>query len=617
MADELMVIRKSTMDAIANSIRTVSGKTGKLIPTAMPGEIEGFTKDKDTFLKPAEYPDYIRTEVDRVAGEARKVITSESLVSICLSDSHYPADNNTRASGLHAMMGIKALTYLLPVDFIAHLGDVGYEGSNSETNTDRLESNLVEMLNYVRESAGGSIPLFVAIGNHDPGDYITTDDSTDQISGEYLYNNFTALSASDNTVFSGEENGGYCYRDFTSKKIRVFLLNTSEGIITGGYSNDVGASTTQLAWFASKLKELNTKSDAADWGIVVLCHYPADYGAARPLSNVIAAYVNGTSITLDGTAYNFSGSNAAKFLVQHHGHIHNFLVDKLYTGSTPTQYEAWRVGIPNTQDSRENYYGVFNGISYSEPDSYTKDPGTAKDTSFVVNVINPSEEKIYSFCYGVGRDRTVDLKGKAYYSVISNLTGATLESSATTIEEGSSYTGTITVNAGWELDSLVVTMGGTDVTSEVYADGVIDIASVTGNIVITVVAVAPPTNLLPLAIDTDSSIFNGTGYKSGYRLSTSDGGEREQSGMYISGFIPVSAGQTVTLKNVGTETVNFNNSYLIWYTALDTSKINEQVTLNTVTANEDGSLTITVPSNKTYFRLSSSYLGSDTEIYVK
>ena len=92
------------------------------------------------------------------------------------------------------------------------------------------------------------------------------------------------------------------------------MLNTSEEIITGGYSNDNGTSETQRAWVASKLQELNTKSDASEWGIVVLCHYPADYGAARPLSNLFAAYVNGTIITLSGTAYNFSGKNAAKVI---------------------------------------------------------------------------------------------------------------------------------------------------------------------------------------------------------------------------------------------------------------------------------------------------------------
>ena len=274
------LIKETTLSSIANAIREKSGKSDPISPSSLALEISNITSSN--LLKLIDYPDYIRTEVNRVANEVRSVLTDNSFVSICLSDSHYPADDYTRASGRHAMMAIKALTYLLPVDFIAHLGDVGYEGSSStEINTDRLESNLVEMLNYIKDSNSGSIPLFVAIGNHDPGDYITPDDDTDMIGGEYLYNNFTALSASDNTVFSGEDTGGYCYRDFTDKKIRVFMLNTSEGIINGGYDSDNGCSATQLAWFASMLQDLNTKSDAADWGIIVLCHYPAQ-GCERP-----------------------------------------------------------------------------------------------------------------------------------------------------------------------------------------------------------------------------------------------------------------------------------------------------------------------------------------------
>ena len=36
------------------------------------------------------------------------------------------------------------------------------------------------------------------------------------------------LAAYIDTVFGGEENGGYCYRDFADKKLRVIMLNTSE-----------------------------------------------------------------------------------------------------------------------------------------------------------------------------------------------------------------------------------------------------------------------------------------------------------------------------------------------------------------------------------------------------
>ena len=543
------------LTAIADAIRGKTGKTDALTLDQMPIEIDSISTATEILLKPSEYPDYVRTEINRVADEVRQVLTADSIVSICLSDSHYPADENTRLSNLHAMMAIKGLTYLLPVDFIAHLGDVGFEASNVETNTDRLESNLIEMLSYIKESNGDSIPLFVAIGNHDPGVYITTSNDSDMIGGDYLYNNFTALSASNNTVFSGEANGGYCYRDFPDKKLRVFLLNTSEGIITGGYDNDNGASQAQLAWFASKLKELNTKSDASNWGIIVLCHYPADFGGARPLSNTIAAYINGTTISLNGTIYDFSGSNSARFIVQHHGHVHNFIYDKLYSGNTPTQYDGWRVGIPNTQDSRENYYGIFNGVQYSEETNQTKVPGTVEDTSFVVNVINPSTEDFYSFYYGKGYNRSFCYTPAIYYNVTNNLSAkVSTSNSSILVPEGSIYTATITILDGYRIKNATVTMGGEDITSSAYSNGVITISSVTGDIVITITT-SGYTNMIPLSTTTltGTELYNPPyGFKTATRLNSS-AVEKPSTYLCCTGYIPLNknyGGDVIRIKNI-------------------------------------------------------------------
>ena len=57
------------------------------------------------------------------------------------------------------------------------------------------------------------------------------------------------------------------------------------------------------------------------------------------------------------------------------------------------------------------------------------------------------------------------------------------------------------------------------------------------------------TNLLPSAIDTDGSIYNGVGWKKGYRLG-SDGAPSSQNDSYLTGFIPVNFGDVVHLKNV-------------------------------------------------------------------
>lgn len=79
------------------------------------------------------------------------------------------------------------------------------------------------------------------------------------------------------------------------------------------------------------------------------------------------------------------------------------------------------------------------------------------------------------------------------------------------------------------------------------------------------------TNVLPSAIDTDGSIYNGVGWKEGYRL-TSSGALEGESGSYITGFIPIKFGDVVHLKNVKwqngvTTGLNSGNQRISFYDA--------------------------------------------------
>ena len=90
---------------------------------------------------------------------------------------------------------------------------------------------------------------------------------------------------------------------------------------------------------------------------------------------------------------------------------------------------------------------------------------------------------------GSGSD-TGDVPETTKYSVTKNLTNATINNTETEVEEGSNYSATITAEEGYEVTSVTVTVGGTDVTETVYTSstGAINITNVTGAIVITVVA---------------------------------------------------------------------------------------------------------------------------------
>jgi hypothetical protein len=79
------------------------------------------------------------------------------------------------------------------------------------------------------------------------------------------------------------------------------------------------------------------------------------------------------------------------------------------------------------------------------------------------------------------------------YSITNNLSHAVNNNSNTTVEKYNSYSANITVETGYKLDSVTVTMGGTDITSSCYSNGNISIEHVTGDIIITVVtSIIPP-----------------------------------------------------------------------------------------------------------------------------
>lgn len=579
---------KSKMTAIADAIRSKTGKKNTLTLDDMANEISNLTTEE--LINHVDIPDYVRTEVLNLENKIKNVRTDDSIVFLAMSDQHHygkqaDTDQYTDADGvqtdignIHSSMASKILAYGMKFDFMAFLGDACW--GNFKTTSTVLQYQIKDIFDLLAESHK-DIPCFHAIGNHDTGIYYHNQMIKDGYTGvytetgEYLYNTFTALSASEDTVISGQANGGYCYRDFEDKKIRVYLLNTSEKLVSA--QKDGATLGTQRLWFANSLINLN-ETRGAEWGFIVLSHYPADYGNAMPLSELLKAYVEGTSITIndpateynagDGTniTINFNGKNASKFIAQFHGHIHNFLTSKLYSYATGkgVQYDAWRIATPNGQYNRGNDYttvGSYTDINFFdstlEAGDYANIPNTARETSFVVNVINPSEQKIYSFCYGAGYDRVVGYSKSVYYGVAPSLSNATLSNDAISVEEGKEYTTNVNPNEGYRLKKVTVLMGGVDITSTAYANGVITIAEVTGNISITVNTrlITSYTNQIEFSTDINGNIYNEVGYKSGIYVNSS-GTETDRSGSYTTGFIPCGSGGSYVVRLRG---ITFNS----------------------------------------------------------
>ena len=137
-------------------------------------------------------------------------------------------------------------------------------------------------------------------------------------------------------------------------------------------------------------------------------------------------------------------------------------------------------------------------------------------------------------------------------SVTYALTNAASSNTASIVNDGDSYTTTLSANSGYVLSSVTVTMGGIDITDSVYSadTGTVSITAVTGNVVITAEAVVSRTDVLRQSVSSDGTLYNGgTGYKSGYRLNSS-GKEAAASGVYCSGFIPMVSTQTIEFEGI-------------------------------------------------------------------
>lgn len=86
---------------------------------------------------------------------------------------------------------------------------------------------------------------------------------------------------------------------------------------------------------------------------------------------------------------------------------------------------------------------------------------------------------------------SVQPTGVTTYTVTNTLTKCSNSNPADSAQSGTAYLAALTADTGYVLDTVAVTMGGTDVTATAYtaANGVIYIASVSGDIVITATAV--------------------------------------------------------------------------------------------------------------------------------
>lgn len=212
------------------------------------------------------------------------------------------------------------------------------------------------------------------------------------------------------------------------------------------------------------------------------------------------------------------------------------------TNYNATNGNGWYPLIKYFRDTYtgENYnekvvaWAVANGITYAEINAFR----AAMISGDAGEVVVPPQE----------------------YTVTNTLTGCTSSNAATTVTEGDAYYAAITASNGYVLNgaTVVVKMGGTDVTALYYADGIISIPDVSGNIEITITAavyVPSYTNVLPTAVDpsTKSGVWDGKGYRNGAYASSAKPYYGTDAAYWCTGAIAVQPSDVIYVKGTTLE----------------------------------------------------------------
>lgn len=489
------VMPLSDWQNILESVKAKTGKSSALVSGNVSGEIDSIAGGY------GDIPTHHYTESGRVVNNinAFRTLHPNNLIFGAVSDIHVYNGNSTyeeksKTSIKHAAFALEMVGAMAECDFVANLGDNCWENG---IDTDNALMGAKYSINVLKP-AFERLVSFNLVGNHDKSDFTEA-----QYNLIGVHNDFE--------VFSTTTIRGFGYKDYTSKKVRVIVLNTCDYLNASGGC----ALSYEQKDFLLRALDLSAKTNAAEWQILLLSHIPldwngGDYNFYTDLQTILNAYENGTtaSITVNPSyalnetpsnyatyssgklVYNYNGKNAAKIIANIHGHVHTNKVSKVANTNIA------RVATANANpdlNKAESYpdYGDYS-ITSTEAAKIVKVSGTAKDTSATFYCIDLDEQIIYAYGYGADLDRTIIYKDANVYNVSYALTLCTVSNSAAVAVEGSSYTTTIsTTDADGVIKSVKVTMGGADITSSCYSNGIISIAKVTGDIVITAVAEVP------------------------------------------------------------------------------------------------------------------------------
>lgn len=570
------VVDSSVLDEkltkIADAIRKGTGQNGTIADTEMPFSISEI--DTTGYGK---LPSYWENAVNTVITTIRGLHADPKNIPLFayFSDCHIRPNATTPNPGHTGTLAAMVMN-ACQIPFAVCCGDVARSDGNGLTSEDDMKQCFVAANNNFAPI--GWHRLLQTQGNHD-GSWGTANGKTYayQMDSAQLYDYiYRKQEAASNHVFGGGDKS-YFYVDDTEHKIRIIMLNclwcempyNADGTAAFDRQHYFGYGQAQLTWLATTA--LNVESD---WVIFIGTHVPPldmyrgeSYQEYRTkwtrdielLRGILSAYENKTTYSGSYTkntsrgegdwanvsvSVDFSGAlgRIAGFFC---GHCH---VDTINTGDLPFPV------ITITSDGDISYDGAEENRVL----------GTDNEHAIDFVTINKVTQSVTLTRLGVGASRAYSYKGIVLYAVSNNLTNVTTSNSVASVEGDTAYTATLTVKDGYEKLTVSVKMGGVDITSTAYSNGVVNITKVTGDIVITASATkkASYTNLA----DTTSADWSNDD-----RLSSSatNKGPGTNPGHVVTNWIDCVQGDVIRIK--GIDILDKTSGYAVHHTTTNTA----------------------------------------------
>lgn len=160
--------------------------------------------------------------------------------------------------------------------------------------------------------------------------------------------------------------------------------------------------------------------------------------------------------------------------------------DKVYVWRYKGQFN-----IPDTTNTTENDSTDANGqeLVYTGVATTHKFEKTGKGAKALNVDLGKDLANVSTFFNTVTTPDTLEAKNPpTTYTVTNSLTHCTNNNAAANVIGGQPYAALITAESGYTLDTVTVTMGGTNITSTAVDGGAITVPSVSGNLIITATA---------------------------------------------------------------------------------------------------------------------------------